>query len=106
MHPIRRDLAHVFTKHRFHQVIAFVLVTLLTLAAQTVDSMPRVEGESLSGQKVVLPEAAKGKVAVLIFGFTRASKAPTSEWGKKLSADFGSRSRFELYQLPVLEGVP
>ncbi len=96
----------MFTKPRFHQVIGFVLAALLTLAAQTVDSMLRVEGESLSGHKVVLPEAAKGKVAVLIFGFTRASKAPTSEWVKKLSADFGTRAGFELYQLPVLEDVP
>ena len=56
--------------------------------------------------KIVLPDAAAGKVAVLIFGFTKASKVPTSAWAEKLQADLGTRSEFELYQLPVLESVP
>jgi hypothetical protein len=47
-----------------------------------------------------------GEVAVLIFGFTKASKGPTSAWAAKLQADFGTRPEFELYQLPVLEDVP
>ena len=74
--------------------------------AQSVQQMPRIEGESFSGRKVVLPDAAAGKVAVLIFGFTKASKVPTSAWAEKLQAEFGTRSEFELYQLPVLEDVP
>lgn len=68
--------------------------------------MPFIEGQSLAGRKVVLPDAAAGNVAVLIFGFTRASKTPTSDWAKKISSDFGSQTGFALYQLPVLEDVP
>ncbi|HKV80260.1 MAG TPA: hypothetical protein VJP02_19080 [Candidatus Sulfotelmatobacter sp.] len=68
--------------------------------------MPRIEGESFSGRKVVLPDDAKGKVAVLVFGFTKASKGPTSAWGEKIFSDFGKQAGFELYQLPVLEEVP
>ncbi|MGP0019838.1 MAG: hypothetical protein ACLPHP_14795 [Candidatus Sulfotelmatobacter sp.] len=68
--------------------------------------MPKTEGESLAGIRVVLPDAAAGKVAVLIFGFTRASKDQTSAWASKLQADFATRADFELYQLPVLEDVP
>ena len=52
------------------------------------------------------PDGATGKVSVLIFGFTKASKVPTSAWGDKLNADFGTRPDFTLYQLPVLEDVP
>jgi len=68
--------------------------------------MPKTTGDNLAGSKVVLPDAAAGKVAVLIFGFTRASKAPTGAWANKIRAEFGTRPTFELYQLPVLEEVP
>ena len=68
--------------------------------------MPRLEGESFAGRKLVLPDAAKGHVAVLVFGFTKASKEPTSAWGRRIVSEFGSQSGFELYQLPVLEDVP
>jgi hypothetical protein len=43
---------------------------------------------------------------VLVFGFTKASKGPTSRWAEKTLAEFGSDAGFELYQLPVLEDVP
>jgi len=83
---------------------SFLFVALL--AAQTARQLPTTEGESVAGNKVVLPEAAKGKVAVLIFGFTKASKTPTSAWGDKIFSDFGAQAGFALYQLPVLESVP
>ena len=69
-------------------------------------AMPRIEGESFAGRNVVLPDAAKGHVAVLVFGFSKKSKEPTSAWGAKITSDFGSQVGFELYQLPVLEEVP
>jgi len=42
--------------------------------AQNPAQLPVVTGESLSGSKVELPAAASGRVGVLIFGFSRASK--------------------------------
>jgi len=77
-----------------------------SVSAQNQSLMPRVEGESFAGRKVVLPDDAKGKVAVLVFGFTRASKVPTSAWSDKIFSEFGTQTGFELYQLPVLEDVP
>ena len=74
--------------------------------AQTSQPMPRIEGESFAGQKIVLPEASQGKVAVLVFGFTKASKAPTSAWGQRINTEFGAHNGFEIYELPVLEDVP
>src|ERR1700730_14739777 len=73
--------------------------------AQGVAEMPKIEGENFAGHKVALPDAAAGNVAVLIFGFSKASKVPTSAWASKLIADFGTRPDFEVYQLPVLEEV-
>jgi hypothetical protein len=74
--------------------------------AQTGQPMPRIEGESFAGQKIVLPDDAHGKIAVLVFGFTKASKVPTSAWAQKINGEFGSHDGFELYELPVLEDVP
>jgi hypothetical protein len=84
-----------------------VLSSILAVAQSTAERpMPKVEGESLAGHHIVLPDAASGKVTVLIFGFTKASKVPTTAWAKKISADFRSQPDFVLYQLPVLEDVP
>ena len=90
------------------QTVRFACVLLLfsVTGAHGQQAMPRVEGESFAGRKVVLPDAAKGHVAVLVLGFTRASKEPTSAWGSRIASEFGSQSGFELYQLPVLEDVP
>ena len=82
--------------------LPFVCVSV----AQSVPPMPKIQGESFAGHTVVLPDAAAGKVAVLIFGFTKASKAPTSAWANKLQAYLGTRPDVELYQLPALEDVP
>ena len=59
--------------------------------AQSVSQMPKIQGENFAGHTVVLPEASAGKVAVLIFGFTKASKAPTSAWADKLDDYLGTR---------------
>src|SRR5215471_7904105 len=84
----------------------FCFLALACAIAQAPQPMPKVEGDSFSGHHVVLPGDAKGKVAVLVFGFTKASKTPTSLWAQKTLAEFGSIAGFELYQLPVLEDVP
>lgn len=68
--------------------------------------MPHIEGDSLAGRKVVFPDATKGHVAVLIFGFSRKSKESTAAWGDKLASEFGTQADPEVYQLPVLEDVP
>lgn len=74
--------------------------------AQGTTPMPKIQGENLAAHTVVLPEAVAGKIAILIFGFTKASKVPTSVWADKVQLDIGSRPDLELYQLPVLEDVP
>lgn len=84
----------------------FALVCVGLGFAQSGQPMPRIEGESFAGQKTVLPDATHGKVAVLVFGFTKASKVPTSAWSQKINAEFGSHNALELYELPVLEVVP
>ena len=89
--------------------VAALLALLLaagSAVAQGSQPMPKIEGDSFAGHHIVLPDASAGKVAVLIFGFSKASKGPTSDWEKKISADFASQPALAVYQLPVLEDVP
>lgn len=83
-----------------------VLMLLARAVAQSPQQMPRIAGESLAGHRVQVPDAARGKIAVLIFGFSKASKAPTSAWTDQLRSDLSTHTGFALYQLPVLEDVP
>jgi hypothetical protein len=83
----------------------FALMLSASAVAQGPRQMPRIAGERFAG-RVELPDAARGNVAVLIFGFSKASKTPTSAWAEKLRSDFSSQTGFALYQLPVLEEVP
>ena len=86
---------------------AFALMYLCTaVPLASAQEIPKVEEDNLAGKKVVLPDAAAGKVVVLALGFTRASKTPTRAWAQKIEAGLGKTPGFELYSLPVLESVP
>jgi ATP10 protein len=85
--------------------ICWLSLISLVVAQAPLES-PKIQGESLSGKRVELPEAVSGKVAVLVFGFSRASKAPTTTWGTKIFEGFASQPEFAIYQLPVLQEVP
>ena len=76
------------------------------LGVATAQQFPRLQEENLAGQQVVLPAAAAGKVAVLVFGFSRASQNSTGAWMKRLRNGFGTNPGVSLYQLPVLEDAP
>lgn len=102
------DSAQGQSSYRTRGALVQLLCTLIlaTSALAQSKAMPTISGESLAGNKVVLPEAAKGQVAILVFGFTKASKDPTKAWATKLNSEFANQPLFVLYQLPVLEDVP
>jgi hypothetical protein len=96
----------VVMKSRFALTYVAAALCLLISIDVVAQQLPRLQEENLAGNQVVLPDAASGKVAVLVMGFTHASKTPTEAWAKRVQADFGKTTGFELYQLPVLEEVP
>ena len=83
-------------------LVVFFLTALDVVAQQ----FPRLQEENLAGQQVVLPDAAAGKVAILVFGFSKASQNTTGAWMKRLQPDYGKSAGVVLYQLPVLEEAP
>jgi hypothetical protein len=77
--------------------IVFILSAHLLHGQQ---SIPRIEGETLAGNKVSLPAAAGGRAALLIIGFTRGSQNQTKAWSLR------ARDRFPAWSIAVLEEVP
>jgi hypothetical protein len=77
-------------------------------AAQSSEPMriPPVHGPVLTGENVDMPEALKGKVGVLVMGFSQASRDEVTEWGKWLAGQFRNSGDVAYYEMPVLESVP
>lgn len=97
--------ASEFMKLQFQLVQSAILFCAL-LGVCAAQQFPRLQEENLSGQQVVLPDAAAGRLAVLVFGFSRSSQYSTGPWMKRLRGDFGKSASVALYQLPVLEEAP
>jgi hypothetical protein len=51
------------------------------------DSMPSSPAETLSGEKLMFPNALAGRAAVCIFGFSKEAGDKTKEWMKAFSQD-------------------
>jgi hypothetical protein len=90
-------------RHGFISVIAALGLLFTVAAAQ---QFPRLQEENLNGQQVVLPDGAKGKVAVLVLGFSRSSQKSAEAWAKRVLQDFGSNPAVVLYQLPAIQDAP
>jgi len=99
---------------RIHRIAAPSAVTLclaaVVLMAQSASApaaaLSRLEGETLSGKKIVLPDDAHGKIALLAIGFSRKGGDATRAWSKRFKKDFGADPRFAVYPVAELEGAP
>jgi hypothetical protein len=82
------------------QAIA-VAVTLVLGAA-----LPHTEAETLSGKKIVLPDALNGRPTIVVVGFTKRSQSQTAAWSTQLTKDYGTEPRLQRYSVAVLDEVP
>jgi len=83
--------------------LAFMALSAAFVCAET---LPRLEGETLSKKPIVLPDAAHGKITLLVIGFTKKGGQTTGAWQKQLRNDFGADERYAVYPVAVLEDVP
>jgi hypothetical protein len=67
---------------------------------------PKIHGETVNGRPIELPEAAAGKIALLLLGFSKQGGEQTGVWEDHVSKDFADDPRFTVYTIAVLEGVP
>lgn len=76
------------------------LVCLLAVPLAA-NPLPRAEGESLSGQKTVLPDALRGEPSVVLWSFSREAGEMVSKWAAPLARD-----RVNVWSAAVIEAAP
>jgi hypothetical protein len=86
-----------------------LLLGLLTLDPAVVplsegDTLPPLSGDFLTGRKAALPEAARGKVALLALGFTYDARFTVEAWTKRFRGDFGQNPGATFFQIPMIGG--
>jgi hypothetical protein len=69
------------------------------------DPLPELKGQFLSGRTAVLPQAASGRAALLMLGFTYDSRLPVEAWTKRFRADFGNEPRVTFFEIPMIGGM-
>lgn len=67
---------------------------------------PKLRGQTLSGQAIVLPDAAAGKVTMLAIGASKKAGDRTAPWKQHFLADFGSEPRATYYVAALLQSAP
>ena len=91
-----------------HLGLAALLVSVaLAVGAQPTmvgTALPAFTGEDLAGAQVTLPGAARGRVALIAFGFSYDSRAPVEAWTAHARTTWGAEAQFTWYQVPMIGG--
>ncbi len=74
-------------------------------AVKAGEPLPVLKGEFLTGKAAVLPEASKGKVALLALGFTYASRFKVEAWVGRFRKDFDHNPAVTFYEIPLIGGM-
>src|SRR5215475_4502185 len=68
--------------------------------------IPPIHGTSLAGTSITLPDDLRGRLGVLVLGFSKSSGDVCKGWGKRLAESYRDSPEVTYYQMPVLESVP
>jgi hypothetical protein len=86
--------------------VAFTASAAAPVVQMTVgDQLPPLRGEFLSGRTAVLPQAASGRVALLMLGFTYDSRFQVEAWAKRFRHDFGTKPGVTFFEIPMIGGM-
>jgi hypothetical protein len=69
------------------------------------ERLPELRGEFLTGREAVLPQAAEGRVALLLLGFTYKSRFAVEAWAERFRPEFQSDPRVTFYEVPIIGGM-
>lgn len=84
------------------------LVLFATLTAAPLglgDTFPDLKADTLSGKTATLPNDAKGKVAVIVLGFSHGSSNACQAWGKRFDKEFKGERRATEYSVAMIGGL-
>lgn len=82
-----------------------MVAATLALLMIHVATLPSVTAQTLSGERVVLPQGSDQPL-VFVAGFTKASRAETEPWAHRLRDDSRVSAKTRIYEVSVLDGVP
>jgi len=94
---LHRDTGARICSFGLNMRFAVFLLSLPLLA----NPLPRVEAESLTGQKLVLPDALRGQPAVVVWSFSREAGEKVDKWAASLARD-----RVNVWSAAVIEAAP
>ena len=77
----------------------------IALAQGQIPAMPTTAGETLSGKRIVLADAARGHRTVLVAGFSHDGGIACGDWMKAIRSD-AALAGVEVYEIAMLEGAP
>jgi hypothetical protein len=92
-------------------LLGLAVLPLTTHAAASVgemavgDPLPVLRGEFLTGRTAVLPQAASGRVALLLLGFTYDSRFAVEAWVQRFREQFKADPRVTFYEIPLIGGL-
>jgi hypothetical protein len=78
----------------------------LACAPPSGESVPQAHVETLTGARLELSHDIAPHLAVLIIGFTKASRTQATEWSKRLESEVSRISEAQIFQVAVLADVP
>jgi len=100
----RYQITTLGTTARFCGAVLFFLAAMAAGAQR--ETLLRLEGQSLSGKPIVLPNDARGKIALLVIGFTKKGGQATGAWAQRFRKDFGGDQGYVIYSVAELEDAP
>jgi hypothetical protein len=77
----------------------------LATVAGVSQTLPATAGETLSGKRIVVADAVRGHMAVLIVGFSKEAGPKSGEWAKAIRAD-QALTGAAIYEIASLEQAP
>ncbi len=90
-----------------HNLICALAVSLALAPGAALNTpIPQLRGETLDGQKLVLPDAAAEHITLLVLGFSKKAGNASGPWRDHFAADFGSGPHAAFYVAAMLEGAP
>ena len=69
------------------------------------DRFPTLTSEFLTGRTATLPDAAQGKVALIMMGFSYDSRFVVERWAGEFRTAFGTRADVTFFEVPVIGGM-
>jgi hypothetical protein len=67
-------------------------------------TFPEVKDDSLANTQVTLPDAARGKVTLIVISFLHQNQSQLDSWLEPFVDKFGNNESYTFYEVPMISG--